>query len=620
LKIIYLSILLVFLLPWTSLVAQQAPAEFLTYRTTITVNKGIRTTNHFFEIQINKREGESNGGIAIPFSEGEKIYALEGGIRDKRGELVRKLKNKDIEEVSDVSDISIYEDQYVKRFNLRHNEYPYTLFYSYTSIHAEFLYITEWTPVVNYRVPVRSAVLSVELPPDYPVNIHSSLPVSPQKEITENGNVRYIWRGEFEGSLDAETLAPPRSSLLPKVIILPHQFDYGLTGSQESWAGYGAWQARLNEGLGNLPVSEKLKVEELTRHLSTVEEKVRTLYHYMQDNTRYINVSIDIGGLKPYPAEYVATNKYGDCKALTNYMKSLLAHVGIPSYYVKIFAGENPKRLITELPGQQFNHVILAVPLAHDTLWLENTSNINPFGYLGTFTQNRLALLVDGEQSRLIRTPALNLNEVQEIRTYHYSIGDDLSGHLMFNGLFKGDEFEQLNYVQHNFNPDDKDLIMKRFGQGVTFDDWHLNKHDRDDQVITLSGNMSIAKIGVRYGNNQVIRQPELILPKLDKPHDRKFPIRINFPVNKQDSVIFTLSPSMLAKNNLSDTLLTSRFGSYQIASRTESNRLFFMRKYVLFAGDYTLDDYNDFYAFHQAIAVLENKNLIILSDVNIQK
>lgn len=58
----------------------------------------------------------------------------------------------------------------------------------------------------------------------------------------------------------------------------------------------------------------------------------------MQNKTRYVLISMGIGGWKPMPASEVSKKGYGDCKALTNYMRTLLtAKEGIPSYYAIIY-------------------------------------------------------------------------------------------------------------------------------------------------------------------------------------------------------------------------------------------------------------------------------------------
>lgn len=52
----------------------------------------------------------------------------------------------------------------------------------------------------------------------------------------------------------------------------------------------------------------------------------------MQQNTRYISIQLGIGGWQPFDAEYVAQKKYGDCKALTNYMFSLLKEAALDQF------------------------------------------------------------------------------------------------------------------------------------------------------------------------------------------------------------------------------------------------------------------------------------------------
>jgi len=121
---------------------------------------------------------------------------------------------------------------------------------------------------------------------------------------------------------------------------------------------------------------------------------------------RYVSLQFGIGGYKPFTVKYVDEKKYGDCKALSNYMRYLLDVADIKSYPVLINAGYNAEPLDPTFPKTSFNHVILCVPDKADTVWLESTSNDNKAGFLGSFTEDRLGLLLTENGGSIIKTPA----------------------------------------------------------------------------------------------------------------------------------------------------------------------------------------------------------------------
>ncbi len=76
-------------------------------------------------------------------------------------------------------------------------------------------------------------------------------------------------------------------------------------------------------------------------------------------------------------------------------MYSLLKEAGITSCYTLIKAGEMPDILPAIFLPSNLIMLFLCVPLQKDTMWLECTSQTLPSGYLGDFTCDRYALLID---------------------------------------------------------------------------------------------------------------------------------------------------------------------------------------------------------------------------------
>jgi len=192
----------------------------------------------------------------------------------------------------------------------------------------------------------------------------------------------------------------------------------------------------------------------LTDKLKDPKQKISVLYDYMQKNTHYISIQLGIGGWQPFDATYVATKRYGDCKALSNYMVALLKEAGIKGKTVDIRAGANAASINKDFPSFQFNHVIACVPLDKDTVWLECTSETLPAGYLSSFTANRYAVLVDENGGKLIHTPKYNYHDNQEIRKIDATINEEGNLSASVNTQYKAEQQDNLEQLINGLSKD----------------------------------------------------------------------------------------------------------------------------------------------------------------------
>ncbi|CAN0578469.1 unnamed protein product, partial [Laminaria digitata] len=131
----------------------------------------------------------------------------------------------------------------------------------------------------------------------------------------------------------------------------------------------------------------------------------------MQRRSRYISIQLGVGGYQSLPTKYVDEKGYGDCKALSNYMKSMLDYKGLESNFILVNAGKDRDDIKPEIVSNQFNHVFLAVPNDSDTVFLECTTQLMPTGFTGTFTDDRHVLWIEQGGSQIIKMPALDLND-----------------------------------------------------------------------------------------------------------------------------------------------------------------------------------------------------------------
>ncbi|HXB91570.1 MAG TPA: DUF3857 domain-containing protein, partial [Puia sp.] len=400
--------------------------------------KAIEKEHYVYTIL--NQNGDNLAGFNFGYSKFTDISSVSGVLYDSTGKTVKKAKRKDMEDRSYFDGFSLVMDARYLEHDFYCRNYPYTVDYQEESEMNGVLGFEKWMPLISPGISTQHSKYTIIAPKDYQVRYRLLNGAAPPV-ITEAGDKKiYTWEARNLPARSRETSGPRWADLVPVVLTAPSDFEaQGYKGNMSSWENYGKFIEQLRNGRDQLPEETKRQVHALTDTIKDPRQKVYALYRYMQQNTHYISIQLGIGGWQPFPADYVATKKYGDCKALSNFMIALLKEAGITGKYVEIRAEADAPPIIDDFPCFQFNHVICCVPMDKDTIWLECTSQTVSPGYMGSFTGDRKALLTDETGGHVVQTPSYTSADNTQCRVVDAQItpeGDlDASIHTLYSGL-----------------------------------------------------------------------------------------------------------------------------------------------------------------------------------------
>ncbi|MBK8624988.1 MAG: DUF3857 domain-containing protein [Saprospiraceae bacterium] len=401
--------------------------------------------------------------IYVVFDKFSKIDDLKITILSAKGKKIKTIKRGQMINQSLSGGSTIASDARIMYYQVLENNTPYIINTEYSINSKESFTINSFDPIVSPKTAILNSNYKV---------IHHDI----------NNKLRFsksIWGApKADSSLLQKTFEWSISSLTVKriseilkynqeVTITPilenFQMD-GYDGNLSTWQNFGIWLTNLGKGADIL---DSKSVEEIKQVIGDETDKkkiVDKLYQYLQHQTRYVSIQLGIGGFKPTMAQDVHNYKYGDCKALSNYMKTLLAVANIPSTYIIIKAGDKKNIIDHQFPQNTFNHAILGVPLDSDTIFLECTSQTSPAGFLGSFTGNRQALWVDGSDSKIINTKVYTHQSNKIKNEYEIYIFKDKVATLNMKQSLDGMGREHINYLfTKDFSPEKfKSHILSR--------------------------------------------------------------------------------------------------------------------------------------------------------------
>lgn len=571
-------------------------------------------------VTILKPEGKEHARIELPYDKFRQIDRLEGRIRSPQGSVVRKLGRDDQRDMSAITSYSLYEDNRVRIAELFQSNYPYTVEFEYTIEHDGFISWPTWR-AQERDLPVEHAAFEVDAPEHIPIRYQVENGEWAPEEGSAEGRHWMRWATARLSKGEREPYGPPWHEQALTVHTAPTAFEIeDKPGRMDDWVAFGRWYYELGQGRTQLPETTVERVHTLTAAADDTLAAVEALYRFMQDRTRYVSVQLGIGGWQPFPATYVEERGYGDCKALTIYMQALLEAADIPSFPVLIRAGQDEPPILPDFPSNQFNHVILAVPLDGDTLWLENTDQTVPFGHVGVSIEDRYGLLVTPDGGELVRTPRSTADDnVQQHRAQVYLEAEG-NARATIRTAHAGNT---QDYIRQALAKKTRREREKWLRDEIDIPNFSIEEADFSDvdrrrHTIEMTAEFSLPRYGSRTGQRLFIR-PNLtqrgthVPSELDEP--RTTPVHIGrYPFTDVDSVTYALPDGYEVEAMPDPVRIETPFAHYEARVDVPSDgTLVYRRRVEVHQVTLPPDEYEALRTFMRQVAQADRQQVVLV-------
>lgn len=269
--------------------------------------------------------------------------------------------------------------------------------------------------------------------------------------VQEKGKYNiYTWTAKNMNASDYEPDAPNPKYYYPHITyFIENSIPDNNSAESIGLASLYQYYHKLVKDLNTNPDAEIQKMVELiTANDKTEEDKVKSLFYWVQDNITYVAFEDGMQGFIPEPASQVFTKRYGDCKGMSSLLSYMLKLAGIKSYLTWIGTRDIPY-LYTEIPSKVTdNHMIVTYYRNNQPVFLDATNKHLLFGLPSAMIQGKQALVGDGASFKVEQVPVVqsDVNTICDSASFTLA-GNSISGKGVMNltGYEKNTQAYYLN-------------------------------------------------------------------------------------------------------------------------------------------------------------------------------
>jgi len=496
-------------------------------------------------LTVVSQRGDEFAYVNIYEDQFNKIKKLNIRVYDKDNKKIDSYKKKNLfKQCGFGPGYVLYQDCCSFLMDLSGYKYPYTIEYEYEIETKSHIF---WKDAFFQDfIPVQKAKYELKCKKDFVFNYavvgDSIIP----DILTDGSKLIYTWEAE-------NIPAIPNDKYYPFDYYLPIHLtfesdkmtlgEYGI--DRVDWKNIGIWYKNLAK---YCYLQDSVTQENKTAILDT-NFSIKNYYDSVVNNIRYVAINVGIGGFQPHKAVSVLECGYGDCKDMSTLLVSYLKQKGVKTYPVLVLTKD--KGVInTDLPTFGFNHVIATATYEGDSIWMDPTCELCPYGDIPPNIEGVNALIVTDTGGILIKIPISTADDnrvdlkssmlLSEELDYTFSLKIDFYGNIAYHLRYK---------LRHNDINDRLSIINNyfyNFSNNFEIENSEINFIENRDSVlsITLSGK---SKKPLQNINNIAflptnIKCRELAFESLDLSN-RKGPVYYSYPISYMSSYEIIVSP-----------------------------------------------------------------------------
>jgi transglutaminase-like putative cysteine protease len=220
-----------------------------------------------------------------------------------------------------------------------------------------YRFATEW------EMPIGMMRREIIWPTSRPLTLKEERTTVKPKISNVAGHTRYLWEIVNPEPVKVEDNLP--ASFAP--------WGYVQISSTTSWRDVADAVAASYQPVNTFPPAFAAKLDEIAAHQSDPRERMVEALRIVQDEVRYISLSMGAGSYLPRDPATVIASGFGDCKDKALLLASALTYLGVKAE-VALADLDGGYGLASFLPAlRAFDHAIVRAEIGSRVFWLDGT-------------------------------------------------------------------------------------------------------------------------------------------------------------------------------------------------------------------------------------------------------